>query len=84
MLSTLGIHLRWGTCIRTMTNQVMKAQGKQPRNVNGRPRAPSLKEACAFFDIHYPEDGHRALVDAEITAKVAIQAYKEYRAHQSF
>ncbi len=75
MLENMGVHLRWGRCIRTMTNEVMREANAQPKNKRGHNRSPSLQEACAFFSVDYPEDAHRALADAEATAKVAIHAF---------
>jgi DNA polymerase III epsilon subunit-like protein len=62
-----------------MTNDVMKYHNAQPRSRNGRAKAPSLQEACLFFDINYPDNAHRALIDAKITAKVAIKASQKWR-----
>ena len=79
MLEKMGIHLRWGECIRTMTNNLMKKTGQQPRDVKGKAKAPSLEEACAYFSIPYPHDAHRALSDAKVSAQVAIEAIKKQR-----
>ena len=76
MLDNHHFSLRWGKCIRSMSNECMKAQNQQPKDKDGKNRAPSLQEACAFFDIPYPENAHRALADAEVTAQVAIKAYR--------
>ena len=78
ILDRHGFSLNWGTCVRKMSNQCMKAQNKQPLNIKGVRRAPSLEEACVFFQIPYPKDAHRALADAEVTAKVALAAYKHH------
>ena len=75
MLENHNFSLNWGLCVRTATNRCMKKINQQPKNKNGNNRAPSLQEACAFFQIPYPKNAHRALADAEVTAKVAIQAY---------
>ena len=80
MLENHGFSLQWGMCIRSMTNKCMKAQNRQPKTANGRNKAPSLEEACNFFDIPYPCNAHRALVDAEVTAKVAISAFQKIHA----
>ena len=78
MLEKMGIHLRWGDCIRTLTNNLMKRTGQQPTNVKGKAKAPSLEEACSFFSIPYPHNSHRALIDAKVSAKVAIEAIKRH------
>ena len=75
MLDNYNFSLHWGMCSRTASNRCMKKAQMQPKNKNGRNRAPSLEEACAFFEIPYPKNAHRALADAEVTAKVAIQAF---------
>ena len=75
MLENHNFSLNWGLCVRTATNRCMKTRNQQPKNKNGKNRAPSLQEACSFFQIPYPENAHRALADAEVTAKVAIQAF---------
>jgi len=77
ILDLHGFSLNWGICVRKMSNICMKAKEQQPLNSKGVRRAPSLAEACQFFNIPYPSDAHRALVDAEVTAKVAIAAYKD-------
>lgn len=77
MLENHGFSLQWGMCIRSMTNKCMKAQNKQPKNAKGNNKAPSLEEACNYFQIPYPHNAHRALVDAEVTAKVAISAFQK-------
>ena len=75
MLENHNFSLNWGLCVRTATNRCMKKVNRQPKNKNGKNRAPSLQEACEFFHIPYPKDAHRALADATVTAKVAIQAF---------
>ena len=76
VLEKRGFSLNWGMCIRTMTNNCMKAQQKQPKDINGKNKAPTLEEACHFFQIPYPKNAHRALADAEVSAKVAIAAFQ--------
>ena len=78
VLDRYGFSLNWGTCVRKMSNECMKAANNQPLNKNGVRRAPSLEEACIFFNISYPQNAHRALIDAEVTAKVALKAYQGY------
>ena len=75
MLENHNFSLNWGLCVRTATNRCMKKSNQQPKNKNGRNRAPSLQEACSFFQLPYPENAHRALADAEVTAQVAIKAF---------
>ena len=83
MLDNHHFSLRWGKCIRSMSNECMKAKQQQVKDKDGKNRAPSLQEACKFFSITYPEDAHRALADAEVTAMVAIKAYKEQNLQKS-
>ena len=75
MLENHNFSLNWGLCVRTASNRCMRKMNQQPKNKNGKNRAPSLEEACNFFQIPYPKNAHRALADAEVTAKVAIQAF---------
>lgn len=75
MLDNYNFSLNWGMCVRTASNRCMKQVKQQPKNKNGRNRAPSLEEACDFFQIPYPKNAHRALADAEVTAKVAIESF---------
>jgi len=74
-LNEIGIQLPWGECLMKMTKYIMTQQGKQPLNKNGhRKSSVSLKEACGFFGLEYPENAHRALEDCRATALVACKA----------
>ena len=83
MLDNHHFSLRWGACIRTLSNKCMKVKNQQPKDKDGKNRAPSLEEACIFFSIPYPQNAHRALADAEVTALVALKAYKEHEPQNS-
>lgn len=73
-LNEIGINLPWGKCLMDMTKQVMIQQGQTPMTANGRRKGQvSLKEACEFLGLQYPENAHRALEDCRITAQVACK-----------
>ena len=73
-LNEIGIHLPWGKCLMEMTKQVMVKHGQTPMTNSGRRKGQvSLKEACSFLGLEYPENAHRALEDCRITAQVACK-----------
>ena len=73
-LNEIGIHLPWGKCLMEMTKQVMIKHGQTPTTSDGRRKSQvSLKEACNFLGLEYPENAHRALEDCRITAQVACK-----------
>ena len=47
--------------------------------VNGQAKAPSLKDACHFFGVEYPENAHRALEDARVSALIATKSFPMWR-----
>jgi DNA polymerase III epsilon subunit-like protein len=73
-LNEIGINLPWGACLMDMTKNVMVAQGCTPLKANGHKKGRvSLKEACQFLGVEYPENAHRALEDCRVTALVACK-----------
>lgn len=73
-LNEIGIHLPWGKCLMEMTKQVMIKHGQTPMTSAGRRKSQvSLREACNFLGLEYPENAHRALEDCRITAQVACK-----------
>ena len=73
-LNEIGINLPWGKCLMEMTKQVMINRGQTPVTSSGRRKGQvSLKEACEFLGLEYPENAHRALEDCRITAQVACK-----------
>ena len=73
-LNEVGINLPWGKCLMEMTKQVMIKHGQTPVTSSGRRKGQvSLKEACSFLGLEYPENAHRALEDCRVTAQVACK-----------
>lgn len=82
-LTEIGIQLPWGECLMKMTKYIMTQQGQPPLNKNGQRKSTvSLKEACGFFGLEYPENAHRALEDCRATALVACKAIQSWRQEQ--
>lgn len=80
MMEQSGIHLNWGKCLLAMTHDIMKANNHILYSESGRKKRPSLEESCAFFGLEYPENAHRALEDAKVTAQVACKAFPLWNA----
>lgn len=78
-LEEAGFHLSWGKCILEMSKEVMNAKGHIVVDKNGNKKQPSLKDACQFFGVTYPENAHRALEDAIATAQIACKAFPLWR-----
>lgn len=78
-LEHAGIHLNWGKCVLEMSREIMKAKNHAVLDKNGRRKAPSLKDSCEFFGVPYPENAHRALEDALVTAHIACKAFPLWR-----
>ena len=72
MLDNFGIKLRWGRCLSEITHIITKDAGAIFLNKINVPKVPNLEEACSFFELTYPENAHRAIIDAEVTAQIAI------------
>ena len=72
MMDNFGIKLPWGRCLSNITHIIAKDAGAVFLNRNNVPKVPNLEEACSFFELEYPENAHRALADAEVTAQIAI------------
>ena len=71
-MNSIGINLPWGECLMLMTKQVMTHHNHILLNKNGQKKGQaSLKDACEFLGLTYPENAHRALEDARVTALVA-------------
>jgi len=79
MLERSGIHLSWGYCLLEMTKELMTSKHYVLRGVKGRVKAPSLKDACQFFGVEYPENAHRALEDARVSALIATKIFPLWR-----
>ena len=77
MLSYMGVNPRWGKCVRSLTNELMRNEGVQPKGADGKAKSPSLAEACRYLGVAYPKNAHRALADAEVTALVALRAFSK-------
>ena len=76
-LDKAEIYLPWGKCLLQQTNAVMKKHNYELRTDTGRKKSPSLQDACAFLHLPYPENAHRALIDARVAGQVLckIMAY---------
>ena len=72
MLDNFGLRLRWGRCLSDITHLITKDAGAIFLNKAYIPKTPNLEEACSFFELTYPENAHRAIADAEVTAQIAI------------
>jgi DNA polymerase III epsilon subunit-like protein len=72
MMDNFGIKLPWGRCLSNITHMIAKDAGAVFLNKVNVPKVPNLEEACSFFELIYPEDAHRALADAEVTAQIAV------------
>lgn len=71
MLKRMGLEMRFGDCIMLAAHRVMGAAGALPMQY-GRPKWPSLREACLFFGVPQVEPSHRALSDARMAAAVLM------------
>ena len=72
MMDNFGIKLPWGRCLSDITHMIAKDAGAVFLNKANVPKVPNLEEACSFFELTYPENAHRALADAEVTAQIAM------------
>ena len=79
ILDSSGIHVSWGYCLLQMTKEFMAAKNYVVRGKNGQPKSPSLKDACIFLGIEYPQNAHRALEDARVTSLVATKIFPMWR-----
>ena len=72
MMDNFGIKLPWGRCLSNITHMIAKDAGAVFLNKANVPKVPNLEEACSFFELTYPENAHRAIADAEVTAQIAV------------
>ena len=72
MMDNFGVKLPWGRCLSDITHMIAKDAGAVFLNKVNKPKVPNLEEACSFFELTYPENAHRAIADAEVTAQIAF------------
>lgn len=82
MVERMGLtDLRWARCVMLRSMELMGPAGalcdadpNHPRYEPGRPWLwPSLEQARTFFHVEPQEPAHRALSDARVAARVAVE-----------
>ena len=85
MVERMGLtDLRWAHCLMLRSMELMGPAGvlrdanpSHPRYEPGRPWLwPSLAHAREFFNVAAQEPAHRALSDARVAARVAVEAQR--------
>lgn len=88
MVERMGLtDLRWAHCVMLRSMELMGPAGvlrdadpSHPRYEPGRPWLwPSLEQARTFFCVEPQEPAHRALSDARVAARVAVEVRRRLR-----